>query len=332
MSSPTVSIIIPNWNGKSLLKPCLDSVYMQTFNEFEVIVIDCASTDGSDNYIRDNYGSVHLITLVTDRGAPNAINIGVRASKGSFLLILNNDVILPRELIWKMVLEMKHNEKVVLNPIQLDWQGYYVSSGLNFGAFGLNLLFKSTFLGPFFPNTACVMVRREDLLHTPLNENYFLYEDSEWGWRLNLKGIRIKVLEDAFFYHKYAGSIGNRSPKQAFYAGQSFWATKFICLNNTSFVGLLPLFWLSFVKTAISWLKRDPKLLTAYVRGGISALKKLKLFRSDKKRVQMERIESDAAMFRLMIGSKRFEQDARGRFIKRFGNRKAARELLLQSP
>ena len=59
--APRVSIIIPNWNGLKLLRPCLDSLRQQTFTDLEVIVADNASTDGSVEALQREYPEVRVL-------------------------------------------------------------------------------------------------------------------------------------------------------------------------------------------------------------------------------------------------------------------------------
>ncbi|MGZ8463858.1 MAG: glycosyltransferase family 2 protein, partial [Candidatus Deferrimicrobiaceae bacterium] len=66
MISPSVffSVIVLNWNGRPLLQECLDSVLTQTFRDFETILVDNGSTDGSVEYLRDRYGDrIRIIPL-----------------------------------------------------------------------------------------------------------------------------------------------------------------------------------------------------------------------------------------------------------------------------
>lgn len=90
-NNPFVSVVIPNWNGKHLLKICLPSLGKQTLRNSEIIVVDNGSQDGSGKYIKENYPKVFVIELDKNYGFAKAVNIGIRRSKGNYLIILNND-------------------------------------------------------------------------------------------------------------------------------------------------------------------------------------------------------------------------------------------------
>jgi GT2 family glycosyltransferase len=89
--SELFSIVIPNWNGKPFLAPCLDALARQTYPDLEIIIVDNASHDGSQALIRAAYPQVRLIELPTNRGFTGACNAGMAAARGAYICLLNND-------------------------------------------------------------------------------------------------------------------------------------------------------------------------------------------------------------------------------------------------
>ncbi|MEN6617430.1 MAG: glycosyltransferase family 2 protein [Syntrophorhabdus sp.] len=89
---PHVSVVIPNLNGEKLLPMCLDTLRKQTFTDFEIIVIDNGSRDGSVNLLKTAYPEVRLIILDKNYGFAYPVNRGIEASKGEFVCLLNNDI------------------------------------------------------------------------------------------------------------------------------------------------------------------------------------------------------------------------------------------------
>jgi GT2 family glycosyltransferase len=94
--SELVSVIIPNFNGKLYLEPCLRSVLDQDIasRRMEVIVIDNASTDGSPESARISFPGVHFICNEQNAGYTIAVNQGLEAAQGQWILLLNNDTVL----------------------------------------------------------------------------------------------------------------------------------------------------------------------------------------------------------------------------------------------
>jgi GT2 family glycosyltransferase len=91
MSAALLSVIIPNWNGAAHLPTCLRALRAQTHPQLEVIVVDNGSADGSQALIRTEFPEVQLIALPENRGFTGACNVGLRAARGAFLALLNND-------------------------------------------------------------------------------------------------------------------------------------------------------------------------------------------------------------------------------------------------
>src|SRR3989304_5629663 len=102
-SEPVVSIIIPNWNGKHLLKTCLTSIQKQTFKEFEIILIDNGSVDGSVNYVNRFFSKVKIISLNKNYGFARAVNLGIKAAKGNFVVLINNDTEVEKDCLKYLV-------------------------------------------------------------------------------------------------------------------------------------------------------------------------------------------------------------------------------------
>jgi GT2 family glycosyltransferase len=88
-----VSIVIPNYNGERYILDCIASIYDQIENKREIIVIDNHSTDQSVAVIQEYFPGVTLIVNHTNTGFAAAVNQGIRASSGKYVILLNNDAI-----------------------------------------------------------------------------------------------------------------------------------------------------------------------------------------------------------------------------------------------
>lgn len=302
-----VSAIVVNWNGIKFLPICLSSLFKQTYKNLEVIVVDCASKDESVSFIKSNYPLTKLIELKQDFGPPHAINVAAREAQGEYILILNNDVFLPENLVAEMAYELEKDEYCVINPIQLDFDGNFIGAGYPGRDFGLQNFLKSEEYKPFFSCTACCLVTKRIVEENSFNELFFLYEDVEWGWRLNLINVPPKPLLNSYFLHKNAGTVVKGSGKQEKMAIYSFLATHYICFRVNSLISLLPSIAFTLLKKSFQLCKRDFALLSSFVSGIYQFVKCLPALTQCKRKVQNERlIKSDLRILKKIIGSSLF--------------------------
>lgn len=89
----TGSIIIPTWNGKDYIEACLNSVLAQDYPNYEVIVVDNASSDGTPDRVAEHFPMVTLTRNEQNLGFAGGVNIGLRAAKGKVLILLNQDAV-----------------------------------------------------------------------------------------------------------------------------------------------------------------------------------------------------------------------------------------------
>src|SRR5258708_8712103 len=90
MSKPLVSVIIPVYNREHCVKRAIDSVTAQTFKDFEVVVVDDGSKDGSVEILKSYGDSIHLICQ-KNAGAGTARNVAIRAARGRWIAFLDSD-------------------------------------------------------------------------------------------------------------------------------------------------------------------------------------------------------------------------------------------------
>jgi len=228
---PLVSVIIVNWNGKHLLGECLDSLAAQSFKDFEVIVVDNGSRDGSAEYLRGHYPAVNTVALSENRGYAGGNNAGAAVAKGKYLAFLNNDT--KTDSVW---LEHLVNEaekgpatigmwasKIVSydNPSVIDNVGLLLyPDGLARGKGRLEQdrgqYDRRT--EAFFPSGCAGLYRRELLNSTGLfDEEFFAYaDDVDLGLRARLAGWGCIYVPSAKVHHKYSSSSSAYSPFKAF--------------------------------------------------------------------------------------------------------------------
>jgi hypothetical protein len=236
MTVPLVSIIIVNWNGKRLLQSCLESVFNQTFSDYEIILVDNGSTDGSPEYISVTFPDVRLLPLTENRGFTGGNNEGLRHAKGTFIVLLNNDAHLKSDWLENMVAAMNTDpclgscaSKIIIDGTDiLDSVGDIFTTAFTGTKLG-ELQQQSNFSEPrsvFGPCAAAAIYRRSMLEQIGFfDDDFFLnHEDTDLNMRAWLAGWRCKYIPDAVAYHKVSSSIGNLSDTSVYYFSRnSLW-------------------------------------------------------------------------------------------------------------
>jgi GT2 family glycosyltransferase len=227
ISDPRVSILIVNWNGKHHLPECLDSLAGQTFRDFEVVLVDNGSTDGSAALVRDGYPWVRLVELPENCGFAGGNNAAYARALGDCLVTLNNDTIAePGWLAELTRVADAHPDAGMIasrivsagDPEIIDSLGVTICpDGMSRGA-RRNRRFASFALPPVSPillPSACAALYRRAMLDETgfFDERYFAYcEDTDLGLRGRRAGWQAYLARDAVVRHKYSQTGGRFSP------------------------------------------------------------------------------------------------------------------------
>ncbi len=222
MNKRLFSVIIPHWNGKQFLQPCLDALLAQTYAPLEVIIVDNASSDGSQAFIRANYPDVHLIELPENRGFTGACNVGMAAAHGDFISLLNNDTeVDPRWAAAIVDAFDRHPDAGMIASKMLlyDQRDHIHTAGDGFTVDGRPFnrgvwqLDEGQFDEEEYVFSACggSSVYRRELLEAVgwLDDDFFfLMEDVDLGWRAQLAGWRALYTPHAIVYHHLSATGG----------------------------------------------------------------------------------------------------------------------------
>ena len=231
-SQPLISVIIPNWNGKHFLGECIDSLREQTFRDFETILVDNGSTDGSAEFAEERYGEfIHIIRNKKNLGFTGGNNVGIEAARGEYIVLLNNDTWAEptwlEELakatsrdrpigMWasKVYSYYKRNQIEAVGEL-IYWDGLSRSRG----QYELERGQYDEMEEIFFPPGCGGMYRKAVFEEIGLfDEDFFAYaDDAEIGIRARLAGWKGLYVPRAVIYHKNSGTGGRYSPFKAFY-------------------------------------------------------------------------------------------------------------------
>lgn len=107
-----ITVVIPNYNGCHFLKPCMEALLAQTCQDFETLIIDNASTDGSVELLQREYPWARLSVMERNLGFSGGVNVGIRMSRTPFVLLLNNDTEADPHFIEEMLKAIKKSPRI----------------------------------------------------------------------------------------------------------------------------------------------------------------------------------------------------------------------------
>jgi GT2 family glycosyltransferase len=231
---PIASIIIPHFNGKQHLDDCLHSLRRQTFTDFEVLLVDNGSTDGSQAYVRQQFPEVRLLELGRNLGFTGACNAGWRAAQGEFIILLNNDTEADPHWLAELVGGFGRFPRagaVASKMLLFDRRDYFHTAGDYVRIDGIpgNRGVWQQDVGQYdreevvFSACGGAAAYRRQLLDEIgfLDDDFFFScEDVDMGWRANLAGWQTVYLPTAVIYHKLKATGG--SVTGSYYDGRNF--------------------------------------------------------------------------------------------------------------
>lgn len=226
-----ISVSIVNFNQCRLLEKCLKSIFETSKGiRLEVFVVDNASLDDSIEMVREKFPNVELIVNEQNRGYAAANNQAIKLSKGRYVLVLNNDVIVLPGALQAMVNFMDEHLRVgVLGPRVLNPDGTLQPSCMAFPTLW-TLLLRALYIDKLLPENrvagalfmsywghdsirevdmvsgCCMLVRRDTIEQVGLmDERFFFYaEEADWCRRIKQSGWQTYFLSNAEIVH-YGG-------------------------------------------------------------------------------------------------------------------------------
>jgi hypothetical protein len=308
MEIKTFSIIIPNWNGERFLRTCFDSVKKQTFQDFEIILVDNGSTDSSVDFTRINYPKVNIVSLKKNLGFAAAVNAGMKVAEGKLIALLNNDTEVDKEWLSEILKASSENDKVSFFASKilefnnrdiidscgdgLFWSGrsYGISKGKKYSS-----VFST---GKFvFGATAGAAVYKKELIEKVglFDEDFFMYlEDVDYDMRAQLLGLKCLYVPNAIVYHIGSATSGKNSGFIFKYITRNRWH-----LMHKNFPGhkLLinsPIILLSEIRFIIAAVRH--MFIKEYLWAITNGIKQFPLMAAKRKKIQRSRTATFAEL------------------------------------
>lgn len=223
-----ITVIIPNYNGMHYLKGCLLSLQRQSEPDFEVVLIDNGSDDGSVSYVRKHFPWVKVRAYHRNTGFCRAVNAGIRLAQTPYVVLLNNDTVCDEHMLEELHRAiLKPGEggegrrfscaaKMISmkDPSKLDSAGDYLCAlGWAFSRGKDRSSAAYSREEECFACCGAAAIYRRDLLLSlgMFDERHFAYlEDVDIGWRARLRGYENWYAPRALVYHAGSATTGSR--------------------------------------------------------------------------------------------------------------------------
>ena len=197
MSTKPVSLVIPVYNQLDYTRQCLDSIARCTDQPYELIIVDNASTDGTQEFLRSVKATV--IANQHNLGCAKAWNQGVRASHGDIIGILNNDIVVTKGWIEGLMKFMEKTSHGIVSPAAREG---YLKYDLDAYAIEFTQSCKDATRAELYG--ACLVIKRDVFDRVGLFDEAFAYggcEDIDFFWRAQAAGFSVGMTGSVLIHH-----------------------------------------------------------------------------------------------------------------------------------
>lgn len=221
MSEKKVTVIIPNYNGLRFMEPCFAALEKQTFDGFEILVVDNGSQDGSVEWLK-NHG-IPTIFLETNTGFSGAVNVGIGAARTPYVLLLNNDTEAEPEFVGEMVKAIERSPEIFAvssKMVQMYHRELMDDAGDMYTVLGWayqrgvgQSAGRYQREREVFSACAGASIYRRDIFGEIgyFDEMHFAYlEDIDVSYRAKIRGYHIRYCPTAVVYHVGSGTSGSK--------------------------------------------------------------------------------------------------------------------------
>jgi GT2 family glycosyltransferase len=259
-------------------------------------------------YVKKNFPAVKIISNKSNLGFGRGMNLGVRKSKGKYILLINNDAWVKKDFLDKLLRYYQKNKIDLIAPKEKRYDGG--------GNFTINTTIDPTgspaFYKPsysktkkqFFLSGVCLFCDRNLFEATGgFDEDYFMYnEDVDWSWRLRLLGKKLAYAKGIYVYHAGAGSTGPGIKYKIFlWRNQNTLQTLIKNYKALTLFFIIPLYILQNIGEIIFFLLTfKPKIALSYIEGWTYNIRYIGRTLRKRKQIQKNRVIGDWEVIRHM--------------------------------
>lgn len=216
MKEPKVSIVAVNYNGKGLLETLLKSISKLSYKNYEVIVVDNKSSDGSQDFVKKSK-NVKLVENPSNMGY-SGINSAIRHCKGQYIFFLNNDIELDKNSLMEIVKTIESDkDAAMVAPEVVNFYDRSLKSG---GTWISRAFYNGHIMGTGkektmeIPYMGVCLIRKDfvEMFGYLFDPDYFIYgEDVDLGLRIRLAGKKVLFEPKSIIYHMHSATMQKKS-------------------------------------------------------------------------------------------------------------------------
>jgi GT2 family glycosyltransferase len=241
LSSPSIAIILLNWNGWQDTIECVESCRTLSYPNYRILLVDNGSTDDSEAILRERFPDIEFIQTGANLGFAGGNNVGIRhalAQGADYVWLLNNDTVVDTGALSALVQMAEGDNQVGMvgskivyhgNPHMIWYAGAVLDSERPYRPHhrGLNEDDRGQYdeTCPTGYITGCSLLARREMMAAVglLDEDLFLYfEDVDWSARARAAGWKLMYCPESLVYHKVSLSVGGAaSPTLLYYTARN---------------------------------------------------------------------------------------------------------------
>lgn len=308
-----ISALILNYNGKRMTDALIKSIYKSNFSrkEYEIIIVDNASTDDSAQFFRKKYPEIKVVTNDKNEGYPG-LNNGIRHCNGRYIFIMSNDMEIEKNCFKNILRVIKKNKKSICSPIFYHLndksklghnkiifsRSFYDQTALDFDLVRGNRPYEILRTGVFLIEAD--LARKLDYLFDP---TYLFYaEDLDLGLRLRLMGYNALMVPDAIMYHESSTTVVKYfdAVRRTFFLERNLLLTFFKVCSLHSLILFFPyVVFTRLLGMVKDILRLNFRLAFTKVRAFWWCIANIKLVYNKRKEIQKTRKMPDSYVFKL---------------------------------
>ena len=300
-SSPLISIIILNYNAGDLLLDCVNSIQKSKYTNFEIILLDNVSKDHSHTICKKKFPFIKLIENSENLGYCEGNNVGLRISKGEFVVILNPDTIVDAQWLEELLKAYQNNGEGIYQPKFLATTNHsmLLSTGNMIQIFGFGFSRSKGDIDEKkyeeiekidYASGTCLFTSKEVLEEIGLFDPFLFafHDDLELCWRAALKKINSFYVPKSIVYHPIEGTSFKWSPLKFKLMERNRKYCLLTLYDRQTFFKILPSLFL--VDIAVFFFYLSKGLIKMKILADIEILKNLKTI--NKKYAQNQKIKN----------------------------------------